>query len=353
MIIIRTGFMKLIKLGAGVLNQTPLDWEHNFRNIAAAIENAKSQDISILCLPELCITGYGCEDAFYSPNTFEKALEYLQKIVPHTQGIVVSVGLPLLVQNKAFNCACLIADGHILGFVAKKFLAGNGIHYEPRWFTAWTQDGYTITKINGKEYKIGNIYFDLNGIKVGFEICEDAWVANRPGRELYMHGIDILLNPSASHFAFDKINVRKRFVLEGSRAFGVSYVYANLLGNEAGRAIYDGGGIIASNGTLLAIGERLSFADFNITAAVVDVDLCRIAQMQSHSYSVAENFGNCIHFNFDFPDLKPQQNFPKEPKWESSDFIKEEEFARAMMLGLFDYLRKSYSNGFVISLWSR
>ena len=35
--------------------------------------------------------------------------------------------------------------------------------------------------------------------------------------------------------------MRKRFVLEGSRAFSTTYVYANLLGNEAGRAIYDGG----------------------------------------------------------------------------------------------------------------
>ena len=60
----------------------------------------------------------------------------------------------------------------------------------------------------------------------------------------------MILNPSASHFAFGKIEVRRRFVLEGSRAFGVSYVYSNLLGNEAGRAIYDGGALIASAGQL-------------------------------------------------------------------------------------------------------
>ncbi len=58
----------------------------------------------------------------------------------------------------------------------------------------------------------------------------------------------MILNPSASHFAFAKMEIRKRFVLEGSRAFGVSYIYANLLGNEAGRAIYDGGALIASAG---------------------------------------------------------------------------------------------------------
>ena len=71
-------------------------------------------------------------------------------------------------------------------------------------------------------------------MKIGFEICEDAWVANRPAAELARRGVDIILNPSASHFAFGKMEIRYRFVLEGSRTFGVSYLYANLLGNEAG-----------------------------------------------------------------------------------------------------------------------
>ncbi|MEC9096077.1 MAG: NAD(+) synthase [Planctomycetota bacterium] len=36
--------------------------------------------------------------------------------------------------------------------------------------------------------------------------------------------------------------------------------------------------------------------------------------------------------------------------WESSPALKEEEFARALSLALFDYMRKSYSCGFVLSL---
>lgn len=342
--------LRLIRVGAAVLNQTPLDWEKNFQHIIGAIEQARKEKVSILCLPELCITGYGCEDAFYANNTHEKAMEYLQKIVPYTKNMVVSVGLPLLVQNKLFNCAALIANGEILGFVAKKFLAGNGIHYEPRWFTAWTQKGFAFINIAGKEYKVGDLYFNVGGVKIGFEICEDAWVANRPGRALYHYGIDLILNPSASHFAFGKLEVRKRFVLEGSRAFGVSYVYANLLGNEAGRAIYDGGALIANNGSLLAIGERLSFKDFDVTSAIIDLNLTRLSQIQMHSFDVVEDGGNCVETDFDYPEILPEANLPQEASWEHSKYIKEEEFTRAMMLGLFDYMRKSYSRGFVISL---
>ena len=30
---------------------------------------------------------------------------------------------------------------------------------------------------------------------------EDAWVADRPGAQLAARGVDVILNPSASHFA--------------------------------------------------------------------------------------------------------------------------------------------------------
>ena len=59
----------------------------------------------------------------------------------------------------------------------------------------------------------------IGDVRIGFEICEDAWVATRPGAYLARRAVDVILNPSASHFAFGKLEVRKRFVLEGSRAF--------------------------------------------------------------------------------------------------------------------------------------
>ena len=60
--------MQLLKVGAAVLNQTPLAWESNKAHILAGIEAARRVRVSLLCLPELCITGYGCEDAFQSPD---------------------------------------------------------------------------------------------------------------------------------------------------------------------------------------------------------------------------------------------------------------------------------------------
>jgi NAD+ synthase (glutamine-hydrolysing) len=352
--------MKLIKMGVGVLNQTPLDWDHNQRNIIDAIARARDQGVTILCLPEMCITGYGCEDAFHSMGVQERALDALADLAPRTRGMIVSVGLPLYHRKALYNVACLLVDGVVAGFVAKQFLAGDGIHYEPRWFKNWPAGKRTQVTIAGRAYPLGDLCFDCGGVRIGFEICEDAWVANRPGSDLALRGVDVILNPSASHFAFHKFGVRQRFVTEGSRAFAVAYLYANLLGNEAGRIIYDGGAIMASAGRLLARGARFSFADMELTCAVIDIDENRVDQVRrgSHRPFYDDSDAGSVSVPFQYPaiapefapDVAPEDRVPVAASWEDSPDIEEEEFTRAVSLGLFDYLRKSRSHGFVVSL---
>jgi len=344
--------MRLVRIGAAVLNTTPLDWAGNRQHIAEAIASARQSRVSILCLPELCITGYGCEDAFHAPGVQQRAMDALLSLLPLTSGMVVSFGLPVLHNGSLFNTACLVVDGRIVGFVGKQNLAGEGIHYEPRWFKAWPEGVRSELHWNGREYPIGDLMFDVGDIRIGFEICEDAWVADRPGGTLARRGVDLILNPSASHFAFGKHEVRKRFVTEGSRAFNVAYVYANLVGNEAGRAIYDGDAMIAASGQLLATGPRFSYADAHVTTAVVDIDSIRLSRSRTGSFrpTILHDVQDFIECGFDYPELAPERTVLPHETWERSEFIKEEEFTRAVALALFDYLRKSHSFGFVVSL---
>ncbi len=344
--------MNLIKVAAGVLNQTPIDWMGNRSNILDSISQARDAGVTILCLPELCITGYGCEDAFHSTGLNETAVEMLHSILPETKGMVVSVGLPLGYAGGLFNTAALLVDGKIAGFVAKQHLAGDGIHYEPRWFKAWPSGVQGKITVGGQEYPIGDILFDVGGIRIGFEICEDAWVGNRPGARLAARGTDIILNPSASHFAFDKHELRQRFVLEGSRAFQVTYVYANLVGNESGRAIFDGDAMIATGGRLVAVGPRLSYQRFKLTPAVVNIDLTRMARAKTGSFrpEVDGDETDVIKLPFQWPECEPEKQVLNRESWLTADDVKEEEFTRAVCLGLFDYMRKSHSHGFVVSL---
>lgn len=344
--------MHWIRVSAATLNQTPLDWDRNQANILAAIEQARKVGATLLCLPEMCLTGYGCEDAFLSPGLQATALDVLDDLLPATRGMVVNFGLPLSYRNGLFNCTCMVADREILGFVPKKNLAGEGLHYEPRWFNPWPTGMADDVRVGGTKFPIGDIFFDCGGIKVGFEICEDAWVAQRPGAELAIRGVDIILNPSASHFAFSKLDIRKRFVMEGSRAFGVTYIYSNLVGNEAGRSIYDGGALIASGGDLVACGERFSYLDFDVTSADVDIQRTRMLQARTHSYrpSFEDDEASCIDSAFEFSNSRPDLPETAQSDWEDDPNIKFEAFTRAISLALFDYMRKTQSCGFVVSL---
>src|SRR5262249_9650232 len=158
-------------------------------------------------------------DDFFRTDLRERAWHILMELLPETRSMIVSVGLPVLYNNALFNCAALLVDGTIAGLVAKQNLAGDGIHYEPRWFEPWQENIVGCLEVHGEQIPIGDIHFCVGGIKIGFEICEDAWIAQRPGAKLAVKGVDVFLNPSASHFSFGKMEVRERLVLEGSRAF--------------------------------------------------------------------------------------------------------------------------------------
>ncbi len=86
--------MRYLKVAGAALNQVPLDWRGNRERIVKAIRLARREQVQVLCLPELCISGYGCEDAFHGESVAEQSLESLRLILPETKGLAVAVGLP-------------------------------------------------------------------------------------------------------------------------------------------------------------------------------------------------------------------------------------------------------------------
>lgn len=312
-------FSTKIKLGAATLNQTPFDWANNLSNIKNTIAIAKEQQVDLLLLPELCICGYGCEDLFLAEWFVEKCLQKLLSILPHTLDITVSVGLPMAWKGKIYNCACLIQNGEILGFTAKQNLANDGVHYEHRWFKAW-QSGITESvSVEGKNYPFGDVTYNILGIKVGYEICEDMWHSeNRPAKSHSQNGVQLILNPSASPFTFGKTKRREKIILDSTLSYNCTYLYANLLGNESGRIVFDGEIFMASNGKVDAQNKRFSFLPYNLLTQEYLVENQRLIPVSDSFVPASES--------------------------------KELEFCKAASLGLFDYLRKSKSKCYVLSL---
>ncbi|MBC6611605.1 NAD(+) synthase [Hymenobacter sp. BT507] len=307
-----------MRIAGAALNQIPFAWQHNLRTIRTAIEQARTSGVELLCLPELCLTGYNCEDLFLSDWLCEEALDYLQQIRPWTQGILVCVGLPVRLEGRTYNTSCVLRDGEILGFAAKQFLANDGVHYETRFFYPWPAGETTTVRWQDQEWPMGDLTFEHKGVRFGFEICEDAWRPDhvRPAARLQGR-VDLIVNPSASHFAMSKTDLRYKLVLNASRNFHCTYLYANLLGNEAGRIIYDGEILVAREGHLLTRNQLLSFKE-------VDVE--------------------CVDVDFATP-LEPAAEIQPLPT--PDEYL---ELNQALSLALFDYMRKARTRGFVLSL---
>ena len=309
--------MGKVKIAGATVNQIPMHWENNVSNILEAIAEARKQQADLLLLPELSITGYGCEDLFLSDWLSQTAWQHLLKILPACENIIVCVGIPIRINKITYNGCCVIKNKEILGITLKQNLAREGVHYEPRWFDAWPAGKIMEITIEDKKISVGDLIYESHGILFGFEICEDAWSKDRPGYRLKERKVNLILNPSASHFALGKSPRReKEVIIDGSLNFNCAYLFVNHLGNEAGRMIYDGDIVFGQNGKLLAVNNRLSFRNFNLLA-------CRI--------------------DFENPD---QSEFI--PMTDGRE--RNEEFGRAAALALFDYLRKSKSKGFVLSL---
>ncbi|MEP2347612.1 MAG: NAD(+) synthase, partial [Algoriphagus sp.] len=187
----------------------------------------------------------------------------------------------------------------------------DGVHYEFRWFTPWPANEVIEFEFLAQRVPLGDLTFHHKNIHYGFEICEDAWRGKlRPGYRLCDRKVDLIFNPSASHFAMGKTYLRKELVEESSATFDCFYCYANLLGNESGRMIFDGEVMLAKSGKLLAKNKLLSFKDFQVCSFYLEPKVQEIAPISS----------------------------------------KNEEFVQASSLALFDYMRKSRSSGFVLSL---
>ena len=307
--------MGIYRIGTATVNQTPLDWTNNILQLKKALKEARSEGIEILCFPELSVTAYGCEDLFLSHWLPEKAKRFLPELIAETKDLFTSFNLPLAFGGKLYNCAVVVYNQEILGVYAKQYMALDGVHYEPRWFTPWPIGEVLEIEIGGKNYPIGDLTFDFKDWKIGFEICEDAWRdVLRPAHRLCVKKVNLILNPSASHFAMEKTLQRIDLVKNSSKDFKCTYVYANLLGNEAGRMIYDGEMMIAQDGELVLRNELLSFKPYQVVWADVNAE------------------GN----------TQPHNVNPIDPK--------EIEFPKAAGLALYDYLRKSRSNGYALSI---
>ena len=309
--------MSKIRIALSAVNQTPINWKENIANITKALSEGKQKNAELIVLPELALTGYGCQDLFFSDWLYEKAEKHIEALISQNPDSTFTIGVPVKIEGQNFNGVLVVQKSKILGITFKQHLANDGLHYEHRWFTPWKKNEVkTITYAN-QTINVGDLVYDINGTKIGIEICRDAWKGEqRTAHNLIEKGAQIIIHPSASHFAFGKTMVREELGLSLTKKYNNCFLLVNLLGNESGRAIYDGDIQFHQNGKLKYKAERLSLK--LVDTHIIDVD--------------TENAENSTEY------------LPTD--W----FFKNEEFTLAATVGLFDYIRKVKSKGFILSL---
>ena len=128
-----------LKVAAITPNVRVADVEFNCNEICKCIDEAAGEKAKLVVFPELCITGYTCQDLFFQDRLLEAAKEALLKIVKHSQGVnaLILVGFPLAVDAKLYNVAAALCNGEILGIVPKTFLPNYNEFYEARHQYWW------------------------------------------------------------------------------------------------------------------------------------------------------------------------------------------------------------------------
>lgn len=256
-------------------------------------EQAKEADLVVT--PELSLTGYTCGDLFHNRQLLDKTKEGLRELTLLTaeygeSGAGLMVGLPLEINGELFNCGAFLHNGKVLGIVPKTYLPNYGEFYEKRWFSAGRYDIVTINLWEGQETLFGNnIIFTLrdktNPVKIGMEICEDAWAPVSPGRLLALNGTEILVNLSASNEVIGKEQFRRNLVRGVSSGCICGYVYVSAGAYEStSDLVFSGHLLMYENGKEL--GETKPFEE---GVLIRDFYLTKIR----HDRIANKSFGDC------------------------------------------------------------
>ncbi len=232
-----------MKVTIAQINTTNGDIAGNVAKILNAIEKAKADKSDIVVFPEVVTHGYTSQDWFQDRDIIETALQPLETIIPATVGITAIIGTVRPNNDKdgrrLYNCAAVISDGKLLGFVDKTLLPEYDVFDDPRYFEP-----------NEKP----NELFEINGKKIGVVICEDFWNDKTfwkerlydvdPAEEAIRQHPDVLIAINASPFNKGKIKLRCDMVSHRAKLAKTPIVFVNLIGGNDG-IIFDGASLIA------------------------------------------------------------------------------------------------------------
>ncbi len=239
-----------MKIGIAQINPVIGDFPGNAKRILAAYRECIENGADLVLTPELSLVGYPPRDLVFKSQFVPKCLQALDYLADETREAPLLVGYvdhnhPTRKGKPFRNAVAWLENGEIKHRIFKTLLPTYDVFDERRYFEA-AEDNKAI---------------EWNGKRIGLTICEDIWTEDYLKRPFYnhdpveglcAHGIDLLLNLSASPFHLGKPLQRRAMIAGIAHKAKVPVVYCNTVGAND-QLIFDGHSLVAGCNGRIAI----------------------------------------------------------------------------------------------------
>lgn len=275
-----------IRVAAAVPAIRLADPAYNAEEICRLIDKAIEEEVSLIVFPELSLTGSTCGDLFTNAALLKGAEEGLDKIERHMQNrfleedicITAVVGLPICYNGKLYNCAAVLGNGFLEGYVPKISVTDSSIFSSGNDFLSLPSDDLQVFTINPA------MLFHLNGTTFAVEIGDDIRRPIPPSADHSLAGAAIIANPSSTAETVYTDIYRTDLLKQHSARTHTAYIHASAgCGESSTDQVFAGATAVWENGDRLAEGERYR-SESSLTIADVDYERLSTLRMKDAAF---------------------------------------------------------------------
>ena len=223
-----------MKIALAQLNFIVGHFEHNTALMIYALDRARAQGADLVVFTELSVCGYPPRDLLEMEHFIDQCEAAIRKIAGHCKGIAAIVGAPSrnprAFGKRLLNSAFLLVEGEICGTYHKGLLPTYDVFDEYRYFEPASSFKSIVFK----------------GKKIALTICEDLWnldvhalYSMNPMDVLIREEPDLIINISASPFAWSHLADRHYTFSENARKYRIPLFVANQMGGHD-ELLFDG-----------------------------------------------------------------------------------------------------------------
>jgi len=240
-------------LAQAQLNSVVGDISYNAQMIISYSGRAERAGADIVTFPELAVTGYPPEDLLFKSHFIRRNIDALKKIAQSVNDIIAVVGFVDKKGSGIYNAAAIIHKKKIRAIYHKMLLPNYGVFDEMRYFKP------------GEDPSV----FNINDIRFGVNICEDAWHAKGPMARQVDRGAKIILTINSSPYHIGKIREREHLIQKNARDNRVFISYTNMVGGQD-ELVFDGRSMLVDRSGCVIARAKAFEEDLLISDIVLD-----------------------------------------------------------------------------------